>query len=150
MKHLLPAAALSLAVSLTAAAQNQEKPLSPEEEEKQLYEYIDKEVERLTNLLDLEYWQSFYVDSVLNANLKGMKEEVKSMSAAKYSGVDSYQSVSDKWVEKTFNAFRSFLTDQQWAKYLKSGAGREKKARDKRLAKKERALQETTGKKKRK
>ena len=35
-----------------------------------------------------------------------------------------------------YQAFRGIFKDEQWTKYLKCGAGREKKARDKRALKK--------------
>jgi hypothetical protein len=41
----------------------------------------------------------------------------------------------DRWMESTYNAFNKFLTPEQWEKYLKNGAAREKKARDKRAQK---------------
>ena len=45
---------------------------------------------------------------------------------------DMYIAVHDKWDEKTYAAFQAFLTPEQWEKYLKAGAFREKQARDKR------------------
>ena len=59
--NLLAALCLSVFV---AGAQNQ-PPQTPQEKEKQLLEFVDKEVQRLSSLLDLEYWQEFYVDSTL-------------------------------------------------------------------------------------
>ena len=56
MKHLLSLIAASLLAFSFASAQ---QPQTPEEQEKQLMEYIDKEVERLSNTLKMEYWQEF-------------------------------------------------------------------------------------------
>ena len=50
---------LALCLSLTVARAQGGQPQSPEEREKQLLEYIDKEVQRLSTLLELEYWQEF-------------------------------------------------------------------------------------------
>lgn len=119
-----------------ANAQNQ-GPMTPEEQEKKTQEYINKEIERLESSLKLEDWQVFYVDSILNNDIRAMQAEMKNLQDSKVSNMDIYSQVSDKWVESTYVAFRKVLNDDQWNKYLKSGAAREKKARDKRKAKKE-------------
>ena len=122
------------AVSVFSATA-QEQPSSPEDQEKKLLEYIDKEVERLSSILDLEYWQEFYVDSTLNNNLHAMQKELMELQAAKVTNADMYSAAQDRWMESTYNAFNKFLTPEQWEKYLKNGAAREKKARDKRAQK---------------
>lgn len=132
MKTALAAALTLFALSRPAAAQEQP---DPEKMEKQLLEYIDKEVERLSSLLDLEYWQEFYVDSTLNHNLHAMQEELMGLSSAKVSNAELYQVTQDKWMEATYRSFERFLNEDQWKKYLKTGAARDKKARDKRQAK---------------
>lgn len=110
-------------------------PKSEKEREKQIREGIEKEIQRYEDVLKLEDWQVFYADSVLTANYAGMQEELKSMTESKVSNADLYTMAVDKWQEKTYEAFRKFLTDEQWAKYLKTGAGRAKKDRDKRAEK---------------
>lgn len=132
MKHLLAFITASLLAFSFAWAQ---QPQSPEEQEKQLMEYIDKEVERLGSTLNLEYWQEFYADSVLVHDFHAMQDELKELQASKVTNADMYQKVQDKWAENMYNAFHKFLNEDQWKKYLKGGAGREKKARDKRAEK---------------
>lgn len=134
MKQLFTILALLMACSTSLMAQ--QRP-SEEEQEKQLLEYIDKEVERLTSVLKLEYWQTFYADSTMVHDFQAMREEMKALSDSKVSNQDMYIAVQDKWNEKIYESFRRFLTDEQWAKYEKTGAGREKRARDKRKAKAE-------------
>ena len=127
-----------LAISgLTVFAQ--QNPPSPEEQEKKLAEYIEKEVDRLEMTLKLEDWQVFYVDSILNHDYRAMHEEMNSQSSAKVTNYDIYTRASDKWAENIYVAFRTVLNDSQWEKYLKSGAAREKKAREKRKAKMEKS-----------
>ena len=133
MKQIFALIAL-LSFSLTAAAQSQ-GPQSPEEQEKQLLEFIDKEVERFTASLKLEYWQAFYVDSTLVHDYHAMQDEMKELQNAKVSNYDLYTAVQDKWQEQIYNSFHRFLNEEQWKKYLKSGAAREKKAREKRREK---------------
>lgn len=111
-------------------AQNQTDP----EAEKKFTESIQKQVDQYEQLLKLEYWQVFYVDSILTHNYTAMRDESMSMNKAGVSNTDIYQSIADKWSESTYVAFRKVLDDTQWAKYLKTGAGKEKKLRDKRAA----------------
>lgn len=125
---LLLAAALSVPV---LSAQNQ-GPQTPEEREKMLMESIDKEVQRLSNLLDLEYWQEFYVDSTLTHDMKARNAEIESMQAAKVENRDLYQAVFDKWMQQIDDSYKRFFTEEQWAKYWKSGGKRAQRDRDKR------------------
>ncbi len=114
----------------------QQAGMSPEEKEKKLTEAIDKEVERLETTLQLEDWQVFYADSILNHDYRALQEELEKLQSYKVSNRDLYTQASDKWFEQIYESMRSVLNEEQWAKYLKAGAGREKKARDKRKAKK--------------
>ena len=97
MKKLFLAAIVSLISMMPLAAQNQ---MSPEEKEKKLSEFIQKEVDKFD------------------------------------SNADIFAQTSDKWCEKIYDAMHKILDEDQWTKYLKMGAAREKKARDKRKAKK--------------
>ncbi len=124
---------VALLIPFFAMAQ-QQKP-DEAEMEKQLREAIDKEVDRYTNLLDLEDWQAFYMDSILTHNFNGRKDEMMKLNEAKVSNIDAYTKVSDKWLEATYVAIQKILDEEQWAKYNKAGAAKEKKARDKRAAK---------------
>ena len=123
---------VALTLPFTALAQEQK---SPEQQEKEMREMIDKEVEKYSNTLDLDPAQEFYVDSILNHDYFAMREELMEKSRAKVANTDVYVAIQDKWAERIYVAFRKVLDEDQWQKYLKSGAGREKKARDKREAK---------------
>ena len=130
MKQII---ALFALLSLFSAAElRAQAPQSPEEQEKQLMEFIDKEVERLSSTLKLEYWQQFYVDSTLVHDYHALQEE---MQTSKVSNSSAYLTVQDKWQERIYNSYHRFFNDEQWKKYLKSGAAREQKARDKRREK---------------
>lgn len=118
-------------------AQEQGQPLTPEQEEKQFYEAVEHQLENYTEALDLADWQIFYMDSILVADFKGMRDELKGMGDAKVGNSDLYIVVQDRWAEKTYVAVRKVLNDEQWTKYLKMGAARAKKARDKRALKRE-------------
>lgn len=139
MKHFI-SIGLMLLLALPLFAQNQ---MSPEEEAKKLREGIDKEIDRLTTLLDLADWQIFYVDSTLTFNIESMRAEQKALAAAKVSNTDLYWETTDKWQEATYIQYRKIFNDKQWERYLKSGGSKEKKARDKRAAKAAKATADT-------
>ena len=109
---------------------------SPQDEEKQMRKAIDASIENLSTLLKLEDWQVFYLDSIMTHDYEAMTQEINVLRDAKMSNQDAYIMVQDKWSEKMYQAFRGIFNDEQWTKYLKSGAGREKKARDNRALKK--------------
>ena len=131
-------AVMCLTFSVLTAYAQQGMP-SPEEQEKKMAEFIEKEIDRFESSLKLEDWQVFYVDSILNHDYRAMQEELNNLMAAKVSNSDIYMKASDKWMENIYVAFRKVLNDDQWAKYLKGGAARDKKSREKRKAKMEKS-----------
>ena len=110
-------------------------PQNDEEELKQLREAVDRQVDNYTNLLKLEDWQVFYLDSILTHDFDAMRLELKELRDAKISNADAYTRAQDKWAEQIYNSLQGVFNEEQWAKYLKTGAARDKKARDKRAAK---------------
>ena len=120
----------ALFTALVASAQQQpEKP--------DVYEQAELEADRLQRVLDLEDWQLFYVDSTLKHDLPAMMAEIEGLRAAKVSNSSMYIAVQDKWLEHIDETYRKIFNDEQWAAYLKNGAAKAKKARDKRKAKAE-------------
>lgn len=101
------------------------------QQEKLMYEAIDKEVTRLSNLLGLEDWQTFYVDSILTHDYMEMQLELNELRLKKVGNADMYMDVQYKWFDKMYYAYEKIFDPEQWAKYLKSGAAREKKNREK-------------------
>ena len=132
MKYFCLALALALSVPLMAQQQ------SPEDQEKKLRESIETMLEKYEQTLELEYWQVFYLDSIMTHDYGAMMKELESKSKAKVENSDIYIQVQDKWNEQMYNSFRKVLNEEQWKKYLKQGAARDKKARDKRQEKKNR------------
>ena len=108
-----------------------------DEGEKKMRETIDAQIENYTKLFDLEGWQVFYLDSILTHDYAALVTEINELNSAKVSNRSIYETVQDKWAEQIYNSVHSVFNDTQWAKYLKSGAAREKKARDKRMAKRD-------------
>lgn len=120
---------LLLAFAPALAAQDEKEP--------ELWERAETEADRLQELLDLEDWQAFYVDSTLKHDLPAMLDEYKELQDSKVSNSSLYYMVQDKWMEKIDQTYRRIFTDEQWAAYLKSGAAKAQKARAKRKAKAE-------------
>jgi len=112
-----------------------QQPMTEEEEIKQMRESIDKTVDNYTNLLDLADWQIFYLDSILTHDFDAMRLELKGLRDAKISNTDAYVRTQDKWSEQIYTSLQKVFNEEQWTKYLKSGAARDKKSRDKRAAK---------------
>ena len=129
MKYFCLALALALSVPLMAQQQ------SPEDQEKKLRESIETMLEKYEKTLELEYWQVFYLDSIMTHDYGAMMKELESKSKAKVENSDIYIQVQDKWNEQMYNSFRKVLNEEQWNKYLKQGAARDKKSRDKRQKK---------------
>ena len=123
-KALLILALCSTPVFAALAQQPQEEP--------DIYDIVEKETERLQGLLDLEDWQDFYVDSTLMHNFPQMQQEMEKLQKARVGNTSIYISIQDKWMEATDRSYEKFFTPQQWKKYLKSGAERAQKQRDKR------------------
>ncbi|MBO6045729.1 MAG: hypothetical protein J6P69_07775 [Bacteroidales bacterium] len=122
-------AVLFAGLSLGLAAQ--EQTADEKKAEKEFNESIERELDRLTRLLDLEDWQVFYVDSILVHDYKAMQAELAELQKQKVTNTNMYYDVQYKWMDKIYDAYGKLLDEDQWAKYLKSGAAREKKTRDK-------------------
>ena len=98
-------------ISLFATAlQAQNPPKTPEEKEKQMLEFVDKEVTRLSELLNLEYWQEYYVDSILTHDYKAMTRELEALQQAKVENTDLYVNVQDKWRDQIDKAYQKLFT----------------------------------------
>lgn len=109
-------------------AQEEEKP-------KDVFQQAEEEADRLQRVLDLEDWQVFYVDSTLKHDLPAMMAEYDKLRSSKVSNTSLYIAVQDKWLDTIDASYRKIFSAQQWAAYLKSGAAKAQKARQKRREK---------------
>ncbi len=134
MKKIIPAIA---AVFLTAVISPCISNAQEQQEPPTVTEMAATEAERLERLLGLEYWQVFYVDSTLQHDYQAMKDELTELGKAKVSNSSMYVAVQDKWMDRIDSTYRKYFTDSQWKAYLKSGAAKQQKAREKRKAKSE-------------
>lgn len=131
LREALLCALLFSSVCPGARAQDDEA----KKQEKLIYEAIDKEVTRLSGLLDLEDWQTFYVDSIMTHDYLAMQVELNDLRTKKVGNSDIYMDVQYKWLDKMYYAYEKVFDEDQWAKYLKTGAAREKKNREKHQSK---------------
>ena len=127
---------LSMAVAFIGVLFGGIRPLDAQEPDKQpdIYERAEMEADRLQRVLDLEDWQVFYVDSTLKHDYPAMMAECEKLQASKVMNSSLYVAVQDKWMEQIDLTYKKIFTEQQWAAYLKSGALRAQKAREKRKA----------------
>ncbi|MBO4536628.1 MAG: hypothetical protein J5702_05420 [Bacteroidales bacterium] len=123
---------LFIAAALFSAAAP--RALAQEPQEPNLDEIINKQIENLTRMFDLDDIQVFFLDSILQFNYNSLQEEVKQTRKTGASNTETYQIISDKWMARTDEALEKLFTAEQWAKYQKSTYGKEKKRRDKRIA----------------
>ena len=118
---------VSMIFSVSVSAQQQEGP--------DVYQQAEDEADRLQRSLDLEDWQVFYVDSTLKHDLTAIMSEYEKLQSSKVSNISMYQAVQDKWMEQIDATYKRIFTEDQWKAYLKTGAGKAIKAREKRKAK---------------
>jgi len=118
-----------VAIVLSSAVSAQE-PEGPD-----IDKMITQEVSALEKLLDLDDVQVFFVDSILQHNVTNLMEEINELRKGGSEYQEAYVVVSDKWLDRTDNAFQEIFSEDQWKRYLKSTFGKEKVKRDKRMAK---------------
>ena len=123
----LTAVIFFVAMPQLASAQQQDVP--------SLEEQIEKEAERLERVLGLEDWQVFYVDSTLMHDFPAMQAEMKELAESKVANRDMYIMVQDKWMDQIDATYKRIFTEEQWAAYLKQGAAKAQKSREKRRLK---------------
>ncbi|MBR5567365.1 MAG: hypothetical protein IKW27_01350 [Bacteroidales bacterium] len=129
--HASVALATFFALSFFCCEANaQQQPKQPD-----IYEQAEMEADRLQRVLDLEDWQVFYVDSTLKHDFPAMMADYDQLRKAKVANSAMYQDVQDKWMDQIDATYKKIFTPEQWAAYLKQGAAKAQKAREKRRLK---------------
>lgn len=93
-------------------AQNQEDEKTPEE-------MALEEADRLEKLLALEPHQTFYIDSILQHDMRGMYDEMQLLQMSGTKEYTAFKQVRDKWLSKIDSAYVKVLTEDQWMEYRK-------------------------------
>ena len=104
------------------------------QKERAFDEIIAKQVEDIVERFKLDDYQAFKLDTLLQHFAPIYNEEMKRVKDSGAAQSASFQGVSDKWADFFDNEYQKIFTEEQWDRYLKSSAGREKKKRDKRMA----------------
>lgn len=120
---LLPAASLS--------AQDPEEQKTPEE-------MALEEADRLEKLLTLQPHQTFYIDSILQHDMRAMHDELQGLQMSGTREYIAFKQVRDKWVAQMDSAYKKVLTHDQWMQYCRS-SGKLSKEELKALKAKEKA-----------
>jgi hypothetical protein len=130
---ILMMAAISVLVFIATCAEafaQQQQQEGPD-----IFEQAEMEADRLQRVLELADWQTFYVDSTLKHDFPAMMAEYEQLRQSKVSNTSLYQDVRDKWLDQIDATYKRIFTEEQWAAYLKQGAGKAQKARAKRREK---------------
>ena len=77
------------------------------------------------------------MDSTLTHDFPAMVADYEELQKSKVANTAMYQAVQDKWMDQIDATYQKIFTQEQWAAYLKQGAGKAQKARAKRKAKAE-------------
>lgn len=114
----------------------QEGPEKPD-----LDKLIEQSIKSLDSYIHLDDVQLFFLDSIFQNNYNEMYAELELARQTGASNQDTYILISDKWMDRNDAAIKEILSDEQWAKYLKTAYGKEKKQREKRAAKRAAAVE---------
>ena len=100
--------------------------------EKSPEEMAIEQANRLENELNLNSTQMFYLDSILRHNYTELYAEIENARARGSQDQQTYKTLTEKWMQKTFDALKGVLDEQQYIRYLKlMGKGKEyKKGKD--------------------
>lgn len=104
---------LLLSFSATIFAQEQQEEKTPEE-------IATEEADRLEKLLKLEPHQTFFIDSVLQHDMRAMYDEMQLMKQSGTQEFIVYQRIKERWGNRIDSSYMNILTEKQWLEYLRS------------------------------
>ncbi len=78
------------------------------------------EADRLEEMLELEPHQTFYIDSILQHDMRAMHDEMQMLQLAGTREYTAFKQVRDKWLLQIDSAYRKVLTNYQWMVYQRS------------------------------
>ena len=104
---------LTLAVLISATvlrAQNEEEEKTPED-------MATEEANRLERLLKLEPHQTFFIDSILQHDMKALHDEIEALKTSGTQEYTVYKQVQDRWADQIDSSYRKVLTEYQYMIY---------------------------------
>ncbi len=129
-KYISVVLLFAAAATFTAGAQNSGQSQADPDFEKQIKQQVDYFIETY----HLDDIQAFRLDTLLQHYLPIYTEEVDKLKASGISMMESFQPMLDRWADFFDRSYEKIFTPEQWKRYLKSAAGKEKKKRDIRMA----------------
>lgn len=105
-----------------------------EQEQKSPEEMAQEQALKFEEDLSLLPHQTFYIDSILQHDMRAMHDEMMEMRKSGTQEYTVYKQIQDKWVAQIDSSFKKVLDEEQWIMYLKA-TGKYKKDK---AAKKER------------
>ncbi|MCF0177126.1 MAG: hypothetical protein HUJ90_00755 [Bacteroidales bacterium] len=127
-----------LALSFALSAQNQAK--SEQEKMQEYMKIAEEQTNQMEDLYKLDYAQVFMVDTLFQNVIPQYYSEYEAISKTGATNTESYQVVVDKWTARIDDSLERIFTPEQWKKYMKSAAGKEKVKRDKRMAERAKSM----------
>lgn len=124
-------------------AQEQQKEKEPEE-------LAAEEATRLEKLLSLEPHQTFFIDSILQHDMRGLYDEMQEMNKSGMREYTAYKTVRERWIAQMEAGYQKIFTPEQWNMYLKSQGKLKKEKPDKKNKEAKKGKEEKIDKKARK
>ncbi len=124
LKYLFVVIFISLTGILSAQEQTEKSP------EELAYD----RAQNLEEMLGLEPHQTFFVDSILQHDMRGLYDEYMGLRASGTQDYHVYKQVQDYWNARIDSAFHKVFTNEQWYQYLKV-SGKLKKDKKEKSAK---------------
>ncbi len=78
------------------------------------------EAERLGKELKLNDYQIFFIDSMLQVNLRGLKTDMDKLQESGTQETTAFKLTQENWQNKIHEAYRKILTPEQLEKYMAS------------------------------
>ncbi|MBQ3382938.1 MAG: hypothetical protein IJG54_06385 [Bacteroidales bacterium] len=103
-----------------------------QDKEQSMEEIAERHTKDLVKKLGLTESQEFYVDSILMTNYVGMKDALDDLQKSGMQDPENYRYVNLQWQNKTLEAMKKVLDEQQYIGYLRYiGKGKDyKKGKD--------------------
>ena len=91
-----------------------------EQEEKTPEEMALEEADRLEKMLTLLPHQTFFIDSILQHDMRAMHDEMQQLQMSGTREYIAFKQVRDKWIAQIDSAYKKVLTHDQWMQYCRS------------------------------
>ena len=91
-----------------------------DQEQKTPEEMAAEEADRLEEILTLKPHQTFFIDSILQHDMRGMYDELQQLQMSGTREYVAFKQVRDKWIAQIDSAYKKVLTHDQWMQYCRS------------------------------